>query len=140
MRYHRFVSKCIISIKWCITIIIEKSFIQCGYFNILFVIRENKNLRINILSEFLNHIYKVPVHPRWSLNPAAHRQIVRKQFVQGRYTWQKLYDDLATESSTRDLRVAGFRMVYLHLTLAYYKGQGQGNANFDCKYLINSDR
>ena len=34
----------------------------------------------------------------------------------------------------------GFRILYLHLTLACYKGQNLGHANFDCEYLVNGDR
>ena len=34
----------------------------------------------------------------------------------------------------------GFRMAYLHLTLAYSKGQSQGRSNRDCEYLVNGDR
>ena len=34
----------------------------------------------------------------------------------------------------------GFPLVYLHLTLAHFKGQSQGHVNFDGEYLINGDR
>ena len=30
-----------------------------------------------------------------------------------------------------------FRLAYLHLTLAYYRGQGQHHAHFDCEYLAS---
>ena len=30
-----------------------------------------------------------------------------------------------------------FQLAYLHLTLAYCKGRGQGHARFDCEYLAN---
>ena len=33
----------------------------------------------------------------------------------------------------------GFRMVYFHLTLAHSKGEGYGNAQFDCQYLVNGE-
>ena len=33
-----------------------------------------------------------------------------------------------------------FRLTYLHLTLAFSKGEGQGHEYFDCKYLVNGDR
>ena len=34
----------------------------------------------------------------------------------------------------------GFRLAYLYLTLDHHKGQGQGHANFDNRYLGNGDR
>ena len=34
----------------------------------------------------------------------------------------------------------GFRLAYLYLTLEHSKGQDQGHAQFDNKYLGNSDR
>ena len=34
----------------------------------------------------------------------------------------------------------GFQIVYLHLTLAHFKGQSQGHAHFGCEYVVNGDR
>ena len=34
----------------------------------------------------------------------------------------------------------GFRMVYLHMTLAHSNGQSQGRVNAHCEYLVNGDR
>ena len=31
------------------------------------------------------------------------------------------------------------RLAYLHLILAYFEGQGQGHAHFDCQYISNGD-
>ena len=33
----------------------------------------------------------------------------------------------------------GFEQVYLHFTLAHFKGQGQGHAQFDNEYRRHSD-
>ena len=33
----------------------------------------------------------------------------------------------------------GFHLEYFNLTVAHSKGQGQGHANFDFKYLYNGD-
>ena len=32
------------------------------------------------------------------------------------------------------------RLIYLHLTLAHAKGQGQGHIQFDCEYLENGEK
>ena len=34
----------------------------------------------------------------------------------------------------------GFRLAFLYLDLAHFKGQSQGYAYFDCEYLVNDDR
>ena len=34
----------------------------------------------------------------------------------------------------------GFRLGYMHLTLAHSNGQGQGHGYFNCKYHVNGKR
>ena len=41
-------------------------------------------------------------------------------------------------STPRKSHVA-FQLAYLHLTLVYFKGQGQGHAYFNCWYLANGN-
>ena len=31
-----------------------------------------------------------------------------------------------------------FRLAYLYLTLAHFKGQGQGHTHFDCEYILQT--
>ena len=33
-----------------------------------------------------------------------------------------------------------FWLAYLYLTLAHSKGQAQGNANFDCEFILKGDK
>ena len=51
--------------------------------------------------------------------------------------WQTWYKLILTMNGKLFL---GFRMAYLHLTLAHSKAEGQGHADFDNEYLGNDDR
>ena len=33
-----------------------------------------------------------------------------------------------------------FQLAFLHLTLAHFKGHGQGHEHFDCQYFANGAR
>ena len=44
------------------------------------------------------------------------------------------------EMSSNSMSCMGYRLGYLHFTLAYSKRQGQGNAHFDSEYNGNGHR